>query len=98
MFFAALVITFFTAITNGILFCLLLATLIIIRKVSSADVSILGRVRSTGNREQNSVYLDIKEHPDCDVLDGLLILSIRGPLLFLQLWRFAQETRSSHSC
>lgn len=89
MFLSTFLITFTSTISNGIIMCLLLATLIIIRKISAADLSIMGHMSPQEHRKaaltetaSHGLYLDIKEHPDAQVSEGILILSIRGPLVF----------------
>lgn len=88
---AAFVATFFWNIEEGTIIVLFFASILIIRRSVSIDMSILGRVdvnvpvKDRGGDVQNvlqSRYLDIREHPEATLLDDVLVISVRSPLLF----------------
>ncbi|KAI8927112.1 sulfate transporter family-domain-containing protein [Entophlyctis helioformis] len=100
MFLATWAITFFTSISQGILLCLLLAVLIIVRRTSAVDMALLGQLPSKPSSTADVpahplchkhsqdplgteiTLVDVKEHSSAEVLEGILPLQIRGPLMF----------------
>jgi MFS superfamily sulfate permease-like transporter len=94
MFLVSFVITFCTSIFEGIIFCLIVAVLVIIKKVSFVNLSILGRYRDTtpgGSAGQS--YVDINENPKAEIDDGIMIVSVKGPFLFYNSTSFSYTLR-----
>lgn len=89
MFLISFVITFCTSIFEGIIFCLSVAVLVIIKKVSFVNLSILGRYKDrTPGGSLCLTYVDIKENPNAEIVDGVMIVSVKGPFLFYNCTSF----------
>ncbi|KAJ3167919.1 Solute carrier 26 [Geranomyces variabilis] len=83
--------TFFWNVESGALAVLFAAMLLIVRRSVGIDMAILGRVTdvlhgtdSDQHQQQEAVvrYLDIRDHADAALLDNVLVLSVRSPLVF----------------
>ncbi|KAI8593260.1 sulfate transporter family-domain-containing protein [Geranomyces variabilis] len=83
--------TFFWNVESGALAVLFAAMLLIVRRSVGIDMAILGRVTdishgtdSDHQHPQEAVvrYLDIRDHADAALLDNVLVLSVRSPLVF----------------
>lgn len=85
MFIATYAMTMFVSIASGILLCLLLSVLIIVKRNTTVQLSLLGvlvtRDRSSG-RVTKQDFVDIEENPEAELIDGCLILQVHGSLLF----------------
>ncbi|KNC97657.1 sulfate permease [Spizellomyces punctatus DAOM BR117] len=88
---AAFCATFFWNIEQGTLIVIFLASILIIRRSVGVDMQILGKVDVSvpvqdrdGQIQQvlQSRYLDVREHPEATLLDDILVISVRSPLLF----------------
>ena len=83
LFLMSFLITFCTSIFEGIIFSLAIAILVIIKKVSFVSLSILGRSKDrTPGGTLGVSYVDIKDHPNTEIIAGLMIVSVKGPFLF----------------
>ncbi|KAJ3161794.1 Solute carrier 26 [Geranomyces michiganensis] len=89
--------TFFWNVESGALAVLFAAMLMIVRRSVGIDMAILGRVTDysprsgTDNNDQQQQqqhskavvrYLDIRDHADATLLDNILVLAVRSPLVF----------------
>lgn len=89
MFLMSFLITFCTSIFEGIIFCLAVAVLVIIKKVSFVNLTILGRYKDqTPGGSSRLTYVDIKENPNAEIVDGIMIVSVKGPFLFYNCTSF----------
>jgi MFS superfamily sulfate permease-like transporter len=79
LFFVAWFITLFLTMGDGILLCLLLAVLIILRRTTAVNLRLLGYLPNS-NTVHN--YVDMKEFPEAEVVDGVLIMGLKGSLCF----------------
>ncbi|KAJ3289900.1 Solute carrier 26, partial [Blyttiomyces sp. JEL0837] len=135
MFLTTFLITVLTSISDGILICLGLSALLIIRRTTATSLSVLGRIKAivpsstssstttsninpndttTNNNSSSSsstatfdftnetlnnnnnmdtiatttttqttyYYVDLEEHPEAELLDGVILLRFNEPLLF----------------
>ncbi|KAJ3071169.1 Solute carrier 26 [Podochytrium sp. JEL0797] len=89
MLLATFIITLATSLSTGILLCLGLSALLIVRKTTTSNLSIMGRLPSLPHAAHR--YVSISEHPDALLLDGVLILRVDVPLMF---YNCAQVRRS----
>jgi MFS superfamily sulfate permease-like transporter len=86
--------TIFFDASTGILLCLLLAGLVIIRRSTSLNVSVLGEVKvsdPTGSGTTRQAFVDLYDHPEANVIDKLLALQLRGSLEFFNASRLARR-------
>ncbi|KAI9103219.1 sulfate transporter family-domain-containing protein [Phlyctochytrium arcticum] len=90
---AAFAATFFWNIEESTIVVLFLASILIIRRSVGVDMQLLGQVNvasaaqntKTGQMDQTvlqSKYLDVRDHPEAELLDDILIISVRSSLLF----------------
>jgi MFS superfamily sulfate permease-like transporter len=109
MFLSTLLITFFSTVTTGILLCLGLSALLIVRKTTTANFSVMGRLPPMGPTEptfshvhghstleptvsasssdshgqrEPTKFVEITEHPDAELLEGVILLRVDTPLMF----------------
>jgi MFS superfamily sulfate permease-like transporter len=87
IFFASWAATFYLNIEAGILVCILLSILFILSKTTDVQISLLGRVRySYKDRrdvyKQSDAYVDVKDYPAAQMVENVLILSLRNSLEF----------------
>jgi MFS superfamily sulfate permease-like transporter len=87
--------TIFFDANTGIVLCLLLAGLVIIRRSTSLNVSLLGEVQVADpyshDATRRSAYVDMKEHPEAHVMERVLAIQIRGALEFFNASRIARR-------
>ena len=79
LFIITFAITFFLTMGDGVLLCILLAVLIILRRSTSVDLSLLGCLPDYMSTHK---FVDMKEFPEAEVVDGVLIMGLRGSLRF----------------
>jgi MFS superfamily sulfate permease-like transporter len=85
-------ITIFFDVSTGIILCILLASLVIIQRSTSLNVSLLGEVTVADTAgKTRSTFLDLREHPEAKVLSNALLIQIRGSLEFFNASRIARR-------
>jgi MFS superfamily sulfate permease-like transporter len=72
-------ITLFFTMGDGILLCLLLAVLLILRRTTTINLNLLGYLPNSGLTQS---YVDATEFPEAEMVDGALIMALRGSLRF----------------
>ncbi|KAJ3203136.1 Solute carrier 26 [Entophlyctis luteolus] len=98
MLLATFAITLATSLSTGILLCLGLSALLIVRKTTVSSISIMGRLpgqqtvqsslpTTTDSIEiampaQRKYYVSITDHPEAQLLDGVLIVRVDTALMF----------------
>ena len=80
-FLATYLFTIGFGVSTGIILCLILSVIVIVRRATGLDAAVLGELK-TGDHGQDIKYIDVSLHPEARVKEGLLILSIRGTLQF----------------
>jgi MFS superfamily sulfate permease-like transporter len=86
--------TIFFDASTGILLCLLLAGLEIIRRSTSLHVSVLGEINISdpnGTGSSRLAFVDLYDHPEANLIDKLLALQLRGSLEFFNASRIARR-------
>ncbi|KAI9190749.1 sulfate transporter family-domain-containing protein [Polychytrium aggregatum] len=81
LFLIAWALTLATTISDGIVLCLLLASLIIFRHTTIVNMSVLGWVPN-GITNDSGYFVDTKEHPEAELFDNVLIMKIEAPIMF----------------
>jgi MFS superfamily sulfate permease-like transporter len=79
--------TIFLPPDQGIIFCLVLSALVIIRRSTAINVSILGEIE-VGDEIQ---YVDISDHPEAFVIAQIVPLVIRGSLEYYNAARISRR-------
>jgi high affinity sulfate transporter 1 len=102
-FFSTLAMTFFVPIGFGILFCLALACFVILKRSTLLRLSMMGYVPSY----DHDAYVDFSDYPNAQLVDNIIILSLKGPLEFYtagrlrrqieMLWEVEQDHLRRHS-
>ncbi|KAJ3399042.1 Solute carrier 26, partial [Chytridiales sp. JEL 0842] len=131
MFLATYIITFISSISTGIILCLGLSALLIVRKTTTANLSVMGRIPRSLTHESSHIttkdlssspaddspppasssqpppprisctpsrtstthskrksaansmkFVDVTEHPDAQLLEGVVLLRVDAPLMF----------------
>lgn len=86
--------------TLGVIFCLILSALVIIRRSTAIHVSVLGEIevkddRAKGNRDEEETvivrYVDISQHPEAFVIAQVVPLSIKGSLEYFNAARISRR-------
>lgn len=72
-------ITLFFTMGDGILLCLLLAVLLILRRTTTINLNLLGYLPNSGLTQN---FVDATEFPEAEMVDGALIMGLRGSLRF----------------
>lgn len=85
--FLAYIFTIFLPPDQGIIFCLVLSALVIIRRSTAINVSILGEIE-VGDEIQ---YVDISDHPEAFVIAQIVPLVIRGSLEYFNAARISRR-------
>ncbi|KAJ3322547.1 Solute carrier 26 [Boothiomyces sp. JEL0866] len=88
MFLLSFGVTTFISISDGIVLCLLLSALLILRKTTKTDIGLVGRL-DLENGE--SMYIDSRNYPECHLVEGVLALTIYGPLEFYNAARLRRR-------
>jgi SulP family sulfate permease len=85
--------TFFVAISEGILLCLLLACFLILRRTTVLQMALLGSLQVIQKDLTTKVvkYVDITEYPEASVIDNVLLLSLKGALEFYNAGRLRRR-------
>ena len=89
LFLASLCITFFLPIGQGIFFCVLLAAFNVLKRASTLNVSMLGYLPS--GIQQQVAFVDLLDHPYAQMIDRVLLLSIKGNFAFYNAGRFRKR-------
>ena len=74
-------------ILQGVALGVVLALVVLIRRVSRPETAVLGRLPGT------DTYRDIRVHPEAETLPGLVIFRFDGPIIFANVGSFAGEVR-----
>ncbi|KAJ3168705.1 Solute carrier 26 [Irineochytrium annulatum] len=82
MFLATYVITLIFSISVGILLCLVLSALLIVKRTTVTSMSVMGRVHHASDHSVKPTFVNIDEHSDAELLDGVILLRVDVPLLF----------------
>jgi SulP family sulfate permease len=80
-------LTFFLKISTGLMLCLLLATLLILRRATTPNLAFLARLDAADSIS----FIDLSDHPHAILEDDILILAVQGPLEFYNISRMRQE-------
>ncbi len=72
----ALVGVLLFGILRGVLFAVIISMILLIRRMASPNVAVLGRVGKTEN------YTDVSRHPDNIQVEGVLILRVESSILY----------------
>lgn len=75
----------------GIIFCLILSALVIIRRSTAINVSVLGEIEESLNDKILIKYVDLTEHPEAFVIAQVVPLQIKGPLEYFNAARIARR-------
>ncbi|KAJ3413943.1 Solute carrier 26 [Chytridiales sp. JEL 0842] len=81
MFILTTIITFLTDVSVGILICLGLSALLICKRSTSSSLSVVGRIPNPANPTIKT-YADIDEHPEAELMEGLIIVRFNESMLF----------------
>jgi sulfate permease, SulP family len=74
-------------ILKGLIFAVGLTLIVLVRKLSVPQHSVLGRIPGTGN------FADVKHHPEAEEIPGLLIFRPNGMLFFANANHVRNEVR-----
>ncbi|KAI8916528.1 sulfate transporter family-domain-containing protein [Powellomyces hirtus] len=74
--------TFFWNIEMGALIVLFVASILIVRRSVGVNMAIMGRVDMAGDEGAAKRFLDIRDHTDATLLDNVLVLGVKSPLVF----------------
>ncbi|KAJ3312438.1 Solute carrier 26 [Boothiomyces sp. JEL0838] len=88
MFLLSFSVTTFISISDGIVLCLLLSALLILRKTTKTDIGLVGRLDLENG---DSMYIDARNYPECHFVEGVLALTIYGPLEFYNAGRLRRR-------
>ncbi|KAJ3090602.1 Solute carrier 26 [Quaeritorhiza haematococci] len=103
------IITLVLSIEIGIVLSVLFAALAIVKRTAKVDMTLLGRLvlggcpPGMGNGYDKDVkippahltkFVDIKEHPEAELPDGILILGVQAPILFYNAGLFRKTMNS----
>ncbi|KAJ3275243.1 Solute carrier 26 [Terramyces sp. JEL0728] len=88
MFLLSFGVTTFISISDGIVLCLLVSALLILRKTTKTDIGLVGRLDLDNG---DTMYTDSRNYPDCHFVDGVLALSLYGPLEFYNAGRLRRR-------
>jgi MFS superfamily sulfate permease-like transporter len=84
-------LTFFISIDQGIIFCIGLSAMLILRKTTMVNLSLLGKMDYTTSAGHVTKFVDVQEYPDAVVMDGLLAISIQNNLEFYNAGRLRRR-------
>ncbi|KAJ3305217.1 Solute carrier 26 [Kappamyces sp. JEL0829] len=83
--------TIFLTPSTGIIFCLVLSALVIIRRSTHINVSVLGEIEVQSGADVVPRHVDIKSHPEAFVLAQVVPLSIKGSLEYFNAARISRK-------
>ncbi len=89
--FVAYALTIALSPTLGIISCLILSALVIIRRSTHINVSVLGEIEVSNGNEVILRYVDIKIHPEAFVLAQIVPLQIKGSLEYFNAARISRR-------
>jgi MFS superfamily sulfate permease-like transporter len=79
-------------VSMDIILCILMASLVIIRRSTSVNISLLGEIKvSTPGSQPRTAYVDLREHPEASVMGKVLAIQLRGSLEFFNASRIARR-------
>ncbi|KAI8909718.1 sulfate transporter family-domain-containing protein [Gorgonomyces haynaldii] len=90
-FLACYCLTFFLPIGQGIIFILLLAAFLILRKSTMLNMELEGEICYIADGKLSKKYVDVKYHPEATMKNRLLLLAIKGPLEFYNASRLRRR-------
>ncbi|KAJ3252289.1 Solute carrier 26, partial [Boothiomyces macroporosus] len=88
MFLLTFGVTTFISISDGIVLCLLLSSLLILRKTTKINIGLVGLLDLENG---DSMYIDARNYPNCKFVDGVIAVRIYGPLQFYNAGRLRRR-------
>jgi high affinity sulfate transporter 1 len=83
--------TFFISIDQGIVLCVGLSALLILKKTTMVNLSLLGKISYNSASGSVTKFVDVQEYPEAQLMDGLLAISIQNTLEFYNAGRLRRR-------
>lgn len=93
LFIATWALTMFVSINEGIVFCIGLSALLILRKTTMVNIGLLGKLRYSSHEgnQVKTAYVDIRDYPEAELMDGIMAISIQNNLEFYNAGRLRRR-------